>query len=59
MLRREVWPVAEDDRALHDVLEFPDVARPAVCCDAFEGVVRETVDRLAVLLGEAPQKVRG
>ena len=56
VLLLDAVPVAEHDRALDDVLELAHVARPAVLEQGRERVVREGLDRLAVLGRVPPQK---
>src|SRR5262249_60223539 len=42
----------EDDRALDEVLQLPDVARPVVLLERANHVVRDELDRLALPPGE-------
>src|SRR5262249_40440232 len=58
LVELENGPLAEDDGALHDVLELPDVTGPAVARQASHGFRRDRADALAELLHKPGQEER-
>ena len=55
----EVLPPGEDDPPFHRVHQFPDVSRPGVAEQTIHRLRGEPLDRLAVLFGEADEKILG